>query len=367
MTSCPSIGSSSELGMDHTQVPLQMIEDTTESQENFTQLVGNHLASTNHSPLVFLVIIMLIIAPGTIFSNMLMIRVLYRLHMSKLRKTTKLLLGYVSTSHCVLGIGSIARLFNVPCSFLALLIANTGINLLNGQFLLACEVFVMVLKPYSYQRIFTFRICKLAIFLMSATSMALYPAAYLTRKQPADSALKKGCYMTNGMFDSLLMTITISFVALMVLLTAIIQAIALFKVHTSAKKSPNQGPTVGHTNSLNQPVPAPNMPAANQGNAPPVVTGGKSRLHRLTVILAVSLLCFIVCWSPTVLGILIFSIYDQLGIEVSIDSKLMPAFSPLIIINGALHVGVYLFMSTEIRNGMRNCIKHSFCDNECTN
>ena len=346
--------------MNVTQILEDTMLNTTENQSSVTQLLGKSL-SGNSSDL-FLVIPLLVIGPGTIFANLLMIHVLYRMYMPTLRKTTRLLLGYVSTSHCVLAMGTVARLFRAPCSFLAMLATFSGTNILNGQFLLACEVFVMVVKPYTYQKIFTLRLCKLTISIMSMITIGIFPLGYMTLKEPSVPSLKGVCYLTNGMFSSLVLTITTSIIEVMVIVTTIIQCYVLRSMRTVVKRTGHQASTVAHTSSTSLPTPAPNM-LANTVAGPPAVNISvkKTRLHKLTIILTVSLLCFIICWSPTLIGIIVFSVCDLLGIEASVASQIMPKFSTLITINGALHVAVYLSMSAQIRDGIKDVIRSCCC------
>ena len=128
----------------------------------------------------------LVISYLSLFGNLLLIWVVNHLPNSKLRKTTKVLMQYVSLSHCIPGLALTGLLLDVPCVILLLVTMNTMFNVQCGLAYLGYEVLVMVTKPYSHHNFISMNICMVGILCSCLASLCLTVIGYLTMKEPED-------------------------------------------------------------------------------------------------------------------------------------------------------------------------------------
>ena len=273
----------------------------------------------------------------SLFGNLLLILVLSDLPNSKLRSTTKLLMRYVSLSHCLMSVVLIGRLF-VPCWIVLLAAINSVFNVQCGSAYLGYEVLIMVTKPYSHQKFISMNICKGGILASCLVSVCFSVVAYLTMREPDDPS----CHFTNGVFNPVFSCLFMGVTNVIIIFSSIIQ---IYTLKAMKKVFPGNG-TVNITVIQVAPVNT-NLTAAT------TACKRKFPLHRLTKMLMMSLLCSILCWCPTTTSIFTFSILEILRIEVGMEGQILVGFSNLVALNGSLHVIVYLTMSSQIRQAMK--------------
>ena len=281
-----------------------MSDNTTTSFTKDTEIV-----TQNDPPSLVQITLIIVIGTFTFFGNLLVMRVIYDLPNARLKKTTKLLLCYVSASFCVFSVLMSGRLLDLPCSMVALGSVTAGFNTVCGMFFLMYEALIMVKRPHSYYRFVTMNICKLGILTSCLVSICLDIAAYYIMKKPDDPSI---CYMTNGKFSPVFLIFTFLLFCAIIFATAALQFSTLRAIQKVIPiGSDSRSPTVSYLHSNAQVVLG---PAVLQ----PVHTDNsrKSSLHRLITIMSVSLLCFIICWSPSSISIIIFSTCELLQIEV---------------------------------------------------
>ena len=286
----------------------------------------------------------------SVFGNILLICVLHDLPNSRLRMTTKLLLSYVSVSHCILSTVAVGRLINMPCLLALLGGYSSGINIIWGIFYLAFEACVMVKKPHNHSKFVSIKICKIQIFLSCFVTMCLNLAMYVTQKDPEDASF---CYVTNGALNPWLLFFASVFPIAMIICSTAIQLCTLKALRKTSPIGTQSVPSV----SLNLQVLS--NPAIHAPSAAQVGSSRMSRLHKLTVILFCSLLCFIICWLPICVCYVTFSLFEIL--EIDARTKGGVTVSSLVMLNGSLHVAVYVVMSTEIRQALRKYIRSWLC------
>ena len=158
-----------------------------------------------------------------LFGNLLLVWVVNHLPNSKLRKTTKVLMQYVSLSHCIPSLILILRLFNVPCVFLQLGALNSVFNVQCGLAYLGYEVLVMVAKPYSHQKFISMNICMVGILCSCLASLCLTVIGYLTMKEPEDPS----CNFVNGVFNPVFLCLYMGFIDVIILVTSTMQIFTL--------------------------------------------------------------------------------------------------------------------------------------------
>ena len=291
----------------------------------------------------------------TILGNLLLIKVLNNLPNSKLRRTTKVLMRYVSVSHCLMSVAVLGRLFNMPCWIVLLVVMNSVFNVQCGSTYLGYEVLIMVIKPYNHQRFISMNICKVGILISYLASVCFNVVAYLTMKEPDDPS----CHIGNGVLNPVFACIY------MVVLNAIIIATSTMLIST-LKAMKRVFPGTGTLN-INVIHVAPVNINANQ-DAPVYATstaatpGQNFPLKKLTKMLTCSLLCSIICWFPNTTIAFIFSILDMLQVEVgSIKRQISVGSGILVALNGVFYVIVYLTMSSQIRQAVKTYLSSWLC------
>ena len=283
---------------------------------------------------------------SSVLGNLVIIRVIYNLEGSKLRDTTKLLLSYVSATHCIFAVIIVCRFFQPPCQILLLGAINVCFNNLSGITLLAYEAFVLVTWPHSHRRFVNVNICKIGIFITCLISVCIDIGAYGTLVEPDDPAL---CLFTNKVFPPAFLLPTFGLIVAMITGTATVQICTLKKIKRVFPVQ-NQAPTVEFA-VTNQVVTIVTQPPANSG----------SPFHRLTKILSVSILSFIICWCPVMFCVIGFSVSHLFGIETGTERQVLTTLISLLIVHGQLHVIIYVVMSTQIRQAVRKYLRSLIC------
>ena len=326
-----------------------MADNTSTSITMDTEII-----TQSDPPSVFQIILIIVIGTLSFFGNLLIMRVIYNLPNARLKKTTKLLLCYVSAAFCVFSVLMSGRLCNLRCGIIVMGALNAGFNGCCGMFFLTFEAFIMVKSPHIHQRFVSINICKLGILISCLISICLDLTAYYTMKEPDEPSI---CYMTNGRFNPVFLIFTFLWFCAMTIATASLQFYtlrALTKVVPISSEGRDRTPTVSYINSNALAVTAPVI-------LQPIRNARKSNLHRLITIMSVSLLCFVICWSPSSIAIIIFSACELLQIHVQNESEILNALSSLVIFNGGLHVVVYFAMSSQIRQAVNKYFRGWLC------
>ena len=306
------------------------------------------------SPPLFLIIIQSVIGPITVMANLLLMWVVYKLQNAKLRDTTRLLICYVSASHCILSIIFMARLFKLPCALFLAGASNGAINIFSGMLHLAFETFIIMKKPYDHKRFVSLKVCKIKIAISCLIALCINVVGYITMKKPHDSSF---CYISNGQFNAPRLVFYFSFFIVMIIATSSMQISTLRAIkNVQPIATPNVRYTTSSKHVTIEPLPGPST-SGNTKNK----KVEKSPLHRLTIIYSASFVCFLICYTPSVICNVVFSICDLLGVEVSMKGQISTALSTLVMINGSLHVLVYISMSTQIRQGLKSWMRSWFC------
>ena len=324
-------------------IPFQVEEVTTigeylSTANGSSSILGNADSPQTTSVVIF--IIQSLIGFFTLFGNLLIIRVLYDLPNSKLKRTTKLLICYVSASHCIVFVMIGARFFNLPCWIVMVGAFTVLFNIISGMLLLAIETLILVKRPYSHHRFISVKICKIWIFTTFCITVCIDIVAYVTMKEPDDAS---ACYFTNGNFNPIFLCLFSGIMGAILCSTTAVQ-ISLLR---AMKKVFPVIPTVTYTASSMQVV-------CNIGpQAAPGRTIRRSPLHKLTAVLSLSLLCSFICWCPMITFIFICSMLELLDIQTEKESEVFTVFRSLVVLNGILHVIVYLVGSTQIRQAIK--------------
>ena len=298
----------------------------------------------------------LVISYLSLFGNLLLIWVVNHLPNSKLRKTTKVLMQYVSLSHCIPGLALTGLLLDVPCVILLLVTMNTMFNVQCGLAYLGYEVLVLVTKPYSHHNFISMNICMVGIICSCLASLCLTVIGYLIMKEPEDPF----CNFVNGVFNPVLLCLYMGFIDVIILVTSTMQIFTL-----RAMKRVFPGPGTMHINVIHvAPVNTNAIHVAAVNNISPAATPGQNfPLKKLTKILTCSLLCSIICWLPSTISIITFSIFEMLQIDVPVKNQIVAGFSFLLGFNGILYVIVYLTLSSQIRQAVKKYLSSCICQN----
>ena len=323
------------------------------TQQSFTDVGINTTGSPKlYSPATYLVIVQVLVGSFSIFGNLIIARVLYDLPNSKLRKTTKILLIYVSISHCILSTLLVLRHFKLPCTLFLIGAYISGFNALSGMLYLAYEALIMVTKPHTHPRYVSMNICRLGILVSCLVSGCISLAAYITKKHSKYIF----CYFNNGIISPLLLFLIFNLVLAMILVTSTFQICTL---RIMKKTFPTGSVSTSNNVSMNQIAPVPVIIQPSQE----VLNGSQSPLQRLIKILTASLLCFVICWCPIISLIIVLSAYDKFEIEIDLQLRcqLAATLSGLTMLNGGLHAVVYLVMSTQIRQAVKKYLSGWLC------
>ena len=300
---------------------------------------------------IIIICIQVSICISSVLGNLVMIRVIYKLKGSKLRDTTKLLLSYVSATHCIFAVILVCRFFQPPCQIFLLGAINVCFNNLSGITLLAYEAFVLVTWPHSHRQLVNMNICKIGIFITCLISVCIDIGTYGTLEEPDDPAL---CLFTNKVFPPAFLLPTFGLISAIIAGTATIQICTLKKIKRVFPVQ-NQTPIVEFTSSnivaTNQVVTIVTQPPANSG----------SPFHRLTKILSVSILSFILCWCPIMFCVIGFSVSQLFGTDTGAERQVFTTLSSLLILHGQLHVVIYVVMSTQIRQAVKRYLRSLIC------
>ena len=332
------------------------IQEATTAEDHTSTENGSVLETdlNEPSPALCLIIIQSLIGSVTVIGNVLLMRIVYDLSNSKLRDSTRLLICYVSASHCILSLVVMARLVKLPCSLFLAGTSNGGINVLSGMLHLAFETFIIVKKPYDHQRFVSLKICRIKIAISCFIALCINVGGYITMKKPHDSSF---CYLTNGQFNAPRLALYFSFFTIMIVATSTMQICTLRELNRVQPISrQNAYNTVSSVQIINLSVPG----QVVSGNAQ-IRTVPKSPLHKLTIILSASFLCFLICFMPSVICNVVFIVCSLLKVQISMKGQISTALSTLLQINGSLYVLVYILMSTQIRQGLKAYIKSWLC------
>ena len=299
----------------------------------------------------------------SLFGNLLLIWVVNHLPNSKLRKTTKVLMQYVSLSHCIPSLTLTGKLLNVPCEIILLAAMNCMFNVQCGLAYLSYEVLVMVTKPYSHQKFISMNICKVGILTSCLVSVFFNLVAHLTMKEPDDPS----CHFTNGSFDPVFLCFYMGFLGVIILVTSTMQ---IFTLRAMKRVFPGTGTlniNVIHVAPVNgnvihvAPVNSNVIEDAPVNNISTAAAPGQNfPLRRLTKMLTGSIICSIICWFPSTISIMTFSIFE-IQIEVGIKKQILAGFSYLVLLNAILYVIVYLTMSSQIRQAAKEYLSSCIC------
>ena len=306
----------------------------------------------SHTPATYMIVIQLFIGFFSVFGNLLIIRVLYDLPNSKLRKTTKLLMYYVSISYCVLSTLVMMRLFNLPCTVFLIGSYMSGFNVLSGILLLAYEALMMVARPYDHRKFISINICRIGICLSFLVSGGINVAAYMTWRESYDQY----CYFNNGIFVPTFLAAIFGLVVMMILVTTTLQVCTLRELKKSFSLTTMVRSDIVSSNQI-APIPVISQPGPQDQNI------FQSPLYKLIKMLRVSALCFVFCWCPSIFLILTLAICEGLEIQIDYDLKrrIATGFSSLIVLNGSLRVIIYLVMSTQVRLAVKDYLKRRLC------
>ena len=292
---------------------------------------------------LFLQIIQTLIGCFNLFGNLLVIRVIYYLpNNSKLRKTTRLLISYVSTGHCFLSMLLLFRFLKPPCFVIFLSTILLVFNLFGGVLYLALETLVLIKKPYNHHTIISMNVCRVGVSLSFLVSVCF---AYATMKEADEPSV---CYITNGTMNPFVLCFLSAYLCMMFFTTSAIQISTLkamkkvFPENTPAQH--NSTGAVSYISTVPDPVNVQPPQATSQQRTP---------LHKLVKILSVTLLISILCWSPISIAMLVFSLFEILHIEVQVERQILFPLSSLVLLHGSLHFIVYLGMSTHIREAAK--------------
>ena len=324
------------------EILLSRLQELTTVQDNASIDTAESLeVNDSQTPLsAVMFTFQLVVCCVSLFGNLLLILVLGRLPNSKLRKTTKLLMRYVSVSHCLTSVLLVARLFNMPCWVPLLIGLNTTFSVLCGLAFLSYEVLIMATKPHSHQKFISMNICKVGIFISCLVMLCLDVAAYLTKKEPDHSS----CYFSNGVFNPVFLCFVSVLGFVIMTVTSLSQ---FFTLRAMNKVFPNTG-----TLNINVIQVA---PVNNTSTDPTTTSSNTFPLQKLTKMLTISLVCSIITWLPSTVCIFTFSIYEIHEVEVEMERDISIGSSSFVPFNGILHVIVYLTMSSQIKQAVRKC------------
>ena len=290
---------------------------------------------------ISLVILKILFATFNLLGNSLIIWVIHKIPKSKLRKTTRLLICYVSSMHCFTSILIFTKII-VPCFVVLLSSIILALNFFSGMLYLALETFVVIKKPHDHRKFVTMKSCTTGILFAFGMSVCFAVLAYLTMKEPENQSY---CFLTNGLVNPFCLC---SFTASLFIMFSISSALQICTIRSLRKTFPenrtSQQLAVYYVPSNPAPIAIVPAQVANHDSSP---------LHRLTKILSVSLICSIFCWSPIDITIFTFSLLEILNIEVRIEQQILSSFNSLILLHGSLHFIIFLVMSTQIRQAVK--------------
>ena len=381
-------------------------QEMTTVQDNASTLNAQSIEiNAIHTPeSAILFTFQIVVCCFSLFGNLLLIVVLNRLPNSKLRNTTKLLMRYVSASHCLTSVLLIARLSSIPCFVPLLLGINSTFSVQCGLSYLSYEVLIMVTKPYSHKKFISMNICKGGILASCLLQVCFDVTAYLTMKEPVDHF----CHFSNGVFNPVFLCFVTGFNNVIIIVTSTMQIFTLKAMKRVFPGTGNLNINVIHVALVNinvidvapvnsnvidvapvnsnvidvapvnsnvihvapvnsnvihvAPVNSNVIHVAPVNNTSTAATLGQNfPLKNLTKMLTCSLFCSIICWFPSTTSIFIFSVFEMLEIEVDIKRQIVVGFSNLITLHGVLYVTVYLTMSTQIRQAVKQYLSSCIC------
>ena len=329
-------------------LPSQLEVTTVQDQLNRDTGISLPLSSSIQG--VTIITIASLIAAFTFFGNLLMIRLLYDLPSSKLRKSTKLFLCYLCGSYCTVCILIVSKLCQLNCYIILLILVNVSTHIISAIIYPVMEIFVMVKKPHSHYRIVSTRTCIIGIFISGLISVAVDVVAYTNMKEPDN---KPFCYITNGSVNPIVtcigsgifgaifigaVTLQISTIREIKKVFPEIQVVSSNVINIQVVSVPPVGPQVSQNEN-----------------------GTNSSLLKLTKMISVSLCCSVLCWTPSIASIFIFSLFDILDIKIQEERQIVVGTGGLASLNGLIHVIVFFSMSTQLKQAANRYFKSWFC------
>ena len=301
---------------------------------------------------VAVIIFQSMVSSMTVLGNLFIIRVVCGLPDSKLRRTTRMLICYLSASYCIYSITLIARLFTLPCSLFLAGVSTGGINVTTAMLFLAFETFIVVTKPHSHRLYVSMKICLMEILTANLLIICITVAAYVTMRGMDEPLL---CYFRNGQFNDIVLFSTFTFLFATVVASSLFQFCAL---RTMRKITP-----IGLSSVSTIPAPSTNIEMVTGPSTGSTYSRNiqKSPLHRSILIQSASFVCFIICWMPSILINALLSACELLGMTIRIEHQVFIAFSAIGAMNGVVHILVYFVMSSHIRQRMKADIRALLC------
>ena len=297
-----------------------------------------------------MIIIQSLISGLNLFTNLLLIRALQNLPNSKLRKSTRLLICYVSASYCLGIMLPFTKLVKLPCFVTLFNVINMLVNTVSGMLFLCTEAFIMVQRPHNHHKYISLRVCKVAIGITCLVSIGIDVLAYVTSKDPDDTR----CYITNGIFNPWFVCFFVSFIGIIVTMTSVLQ----ISVLRSMKKVLPQNRPVHMTVTSAQIVPLgvhTNQPVAT------MVPKKNSAFRNAMIMMTMSIACWIICWCPSLICGFVFSLCETLGIQIVMERQIAGGVGGLAALSGIFHATVYIGKSRQIGQAVVTYLKSWAC------
>ena len=195
----------------------------------------------------------------------------------------------------------------------------------------------------------------------------------LSKKEPVDPS----CYLANGGLNPVFLCVYMGFIDVIILVTSTMQ---IFTLRAMKRVFPATGtlninvihvaPVNGnviHVAPVNSnvihvaPVNSNVIEDAPVNNISTAATPGQNfPLRRLTKMLTGSIICSIICWFPSTISVMTFSMFE-IQIEDGIKKQILAGFSYLVLLNAILYVIVYLTMSSQIRQAVKEYLSSWIC------
>ena len=278
----------------------------------------------------------------TLAANIVLLAILGKFKTKKLKETTYYFMLFETVNHTLMGTLIPIRPYVSlnGCSLYAAILVFAGLQLVTGYLLLAIDSILPLIYPYTHHLKLTTRFAKLllamsTVFWGVVSTLCFFVKSLKTPRPGWDSCIVGEGNITEGLM------IAVSVLIFLIMFTSVILQALTARIIQKLKSTRSE---VTNMNNLN----CVNSVALAQNVSIPVNTA-RTRQERLVHLLLVSLTSTFLCWTPTLVLVIVMDVMSHLGLPTMNIIGYRRWFSMLIWLDSVLYPTIVLAMSSDLR------------------
>ena len=279
---------------------------------------------------------------STLAANIILLTILGSFKSKKLKKTTYYFMLFETVNHTFKGLLIPIRPYVSlnGCSLYAAIVVFADLQLVTGYLLLAFDSILPLIYPYTHQLKLTTRFAKLLLLMSTAFWGVVSTLSFLIKSSKTTRPGWDSCIIGDGNFKEGLM-IWVTVMAFLIMLTSVILQTWTARIIHKLRRTPTVATQMNNRNHANS--------GANAQNVPIPVNMAMTRQERLVRLLLASLTSTFLCWTPTLILIIMTEVMSHLSLPTSDIIALRRWVSLLVWLDSVLYPTILLAMSSELR------------------